>query len=375
MPCRLLSGPAALGAALSLVSVSALCAAGEPPAVPPVVEIPVAPLPRPRRVPASAPAPSPAPTTLTTTTVTTTTPVPPLAAITVEPTPPARVGATEAMPALPSPAGAAAASPAAPAHVVLVDEEPFRASHTHAREVPEHSSRHGKKHGRHGRPYHPAPGIVVDVPEANGGANAADLQRLARSVGYWPFRHCYEEGLRRDQHMAGHVTMDLAVAPGGAVDRAALTGASLHDESTVLCVAREASHLALAPAQGATTAKLDVTLSTGDEPVPMPHVLPHADELREALRASWPAVRQCYASGVARHADDGGRMELAFHVRSHGEIDEVSEGETRFADVDVTKCVLGVYRGVKLPAGHGSHETRFVYALHFEARPAAPAAQ
>jgi len=373
MASRLLSRHAALGVALSLVSVSAVCAASEPPPVPPVAEIPVAPLPRARRAP--APAHTPASTTQTTTTVTTTTTVPSLAAVTVESAPAAGaggLGATEAMPALPQPAAATSASPP---HVVLVDEEPFRATHTRARELPEHASRHGKKHGRHGRPYHPAPGVVVDVPEASGGAAAADLQRLARNVGYWPFRHCYEEGLRRDQHLAGHVTMDLAVAPGGGVDRASLEGASLHDESTVLCVVREASHLALTPAQAATTAKLDVTLSTGDEPVPTPHAMPHADELREALRSSWPAVRQCYASGLARHADEGGRLELKFHVRAHGDVDEVSEGDTRFGDVDVTRCVLGVYRTAKLPAGHGGHEASFVYALHLESRPPPPPAQ
>ena len=268
------------------------------------------------------------------------------------------------MPPLP-----ASGAPAAAPHIVIVDELPFKATHTRARELPEHAH-HGKKKGRHGRPFHPAPGIVVDVPEASGGASATDVQRLARSVGYWPFRHCYEEGLRRDQHMGGKVAMDLSVAPGGAVDHANIASATLRDESVVLCVAREASHLALASGESATTAKLEVTLSTGDEPVPVPHAAPHADDLREALRASWPAVRQCYAGELARHPDAGGRMELRFRVHGNGEIAEVSEGDTRFGDVAVTRCVLGVYRNAKLPAiGHGSHETSFVYGLHLETRP------
>jgi hypothetical protein len=264
------------------------------------------------------------------------------------------------------------AAPGSAPHVVLVDELPFRATHTRARELPEHAH-HGKKKGRHGRPYHPAPGIVVDVTEATGGASAADLQRAGRNVGYWPFRHCYEEGLRRDQHLGGKISLDLAVAPGGAVDRASVTSASLHDESVVLCVAREASHLALAPGESATSAKMDLTLSTGDEPVPVPHAMPHADDLRDALRSSWPAVKQCYASEVTKHADAGGRIELRFHVRPSGEIAEVAEGDTRFGDVDVTRCVLGVYRAAKLPGvAHGSHEASFVYALHLEARPEQP---
>jgi hypothetical protein len=116
---------------------------------------------------------------------------------------------------------------------------------------------------------------------------------------------------------------------------------------------------------------MKVSLATGDEPVPTPHPVPHADELREALHASFPAVQQCYASGLARHPDEGGRMELRFHAKPSGEITEVSEDEPRFGDVDVTRCVLGVYRTAKLPHVHGSHAASFVYDLHFEASPAA----
>jgi len=355
MPSRSPLRPAIASAVLALASTSALCAAASPPAVPPVAEIPVAPIPAPKKRLPTLPEATPQ-TTVTTTT--TTTMVPSLSAVTVDP--PAHVGATELMPAAPQ---------SSPPHVVLVDEPPFRATKTHARELPEHAH-HGHKKGRHGRPFHPAPGIVVDVSDATGGASAADLQRTGRNVGYWPFRHCYEEGLRRDQHMGGKIDMDLAVAPGGSVDRASITGATLHDESVVLCVAREAAHLALTPGEAATSAKMELTLSTGDEPVPEPHTMPHADDVREALRASWPAVKQCYAGELARHADAGGRLELRFHVKPSGEIADVAEGDTRFGDVEVTRCVLGVYRGAKLPGvAHGSHDASFVYAMHLEARP------
>jgi hypothetical protein len=354
MPSRSFARPALCCLLLALVSTSSVGAAASSPAVPPVAEIPVAPLPAGKK--ATRPSSHQGPLGTVTTTTTTTT-APALAAVVVDPLP--HSGAAELVPAV-------QVSP--PPHVILVDELPFHATHT--RELPEHA-RHGKRRGRHGRPFHPAPGIVVDVPEASGGASAADLQRTGRNVGYWPFRHCYEEGLRRDQHLGGKVDLDLAVAPGGSVESANITSATLHDESVVLCVAREASRLALTPGEATTSAKLDLTLSTGDEPVPVPHALPHADELREELRSSWPAVKQCYGNEVAKHADVGGRMELRFHVRPSGEIAEVAEGETRFGDIDVTRCVLGVYRGTKLPGvAHGSHDASFVYALHLEARPA-----
>jgi hypothetical protein len=368
MPPRSLARPAAFCAATTLASLvlaSAVCAA-EQPAVPPVSEIPVAPLPKPRK--AAAPPPAHVPATTTTTVTTTTVTTPSLAAVTTPSTDNAR-GVPEAMPAATTPAAAV------PPRIVLVDEEPARATHSHARELPEHEHGHHPKHGRHGRPFHPAPGIVVDVPSAQGGASAADLQRSARNNGYWPFRHCYEEGLERNQQLAGSVHFGLTRQAGGATTQ--LVESTIKDESVTLCVLREARHLELtwgaeaSDAGADASADMKVSLATGDEPVPTPHAVPHAEELREALHASFPAVQQCYASGLARRPDEGGRMELRFHEKSSGEITEVSEDEPRFADVDVTRCVLGVYRTAKLPHPRGSHVSTFVYPLHFEAAPAA----
>jgi len=365
MPPRSLARPAAFCAATTLVLSSAVCAA-EQPAVPPVTEIPVAPLPKPRKPPAPQPAQVPATTTTTVTTTTITTPS--LAAITTPSADTAR-GVPEVMPIAP------AAPTSVPPRIVLVDEEPAKATHARARELPEHEHGHHPKHGRHGRPFHPAPGIVVDVPSAQGGASAADLQRSARNNGYRPFRHCYEEGLQRNQQLAGSVHFVLTRQAGGATTQ--LVESTIKDESVTLCVLREARHLELtwgaeaSDANADASADMKVSLATGDEPVPTAHAVPHAEELREALHASFPAVQQCYASGLARRPDDGGRMELRFHAKASGEITEVSEDEPRFADVDVTRCVLGVYRTAKLPRVHGSHVSSFVYPLHFEATPAA----
>jgi hypothetical protein len=52
-------------------------------------------------------------------------------------------------------------------------------------------------------------------------------------------------------------------------------------------------------------------------------------------------------------------------------VHEVAEAGTHFRDVDVTRCVLGVYRAASLPAlGAPGRDAAFVYALHFEAAPA-----
>ncbi len=355
MSSRSLARPASVFAVTALVLTSAWSLAA-PPSVPPAAEIPVAPLPRAKKVEKVETPAREATTTTTVTTTTVTAPAIVAMAPVAEPkaAPETRSGVVEAMPT-PGP------------RVVLTDEPPFRPSKSVSRELPEHR-RSGKK-GRHGRPYHPAPGIVVDVSDATGGTRASDLERAARNLGYWPFRHCYEGGLERNQKLSGYVSLSIApVAPQGPTS-AELGASTIRDESVSLCVAREAQHLSLpwsAGAEGAHAA-MKIVLSTGDEPVPVPRAVPHADELQQVLRASWPAVQQCYASGLARHPDAGGRMELRFRVKSSGEILEVAEDEPRFGDVDVTRCVLGVYRAAKLPPMHGAHAGTFAYAMRLEA--------
>jgi hypothetical protein len=262
-----------------------------------------------------------------------------------------------------------ASPPAASDAVSLIDERPCYRAHLEVDESPAAEHRHSKRHGHHRRPYHPAPGIIVDVAETQGGVAAADLQRAARNVGYWPFRRCYEEGLRRDQRLAGRVALELVVGPSGAVERTVTASATLSDPSVVACVAREALHLSLVPGDSPTETKMVVTLATGDEPVPVARPVPGADGLRQALRAQWPAVAQCYASELAKHPDTGGRLELRFRVSASGEIAEVGEGDTHFCDADVTRCVVDVYRGAKLPAIRGAAgDATFIYPMHLEPR-------
>ena len=122
---------------------------------------------------------------------------------------------------------------------------------------------------RPGRPYHPAPRIVVDVVQAQGALAGAELQRVARSSGYWPFRRCYEDGLRRDQRLKGKVVLEVVVAEDGSVESsAAMTASTLADDAVVACVAQEAQRLSFATDEAPTTATLSVALSPGDEPVP-----------------------------------------------------------------------------------------------------------
>jgi hypothetical protein len=264
---------------------------------------------------------------------------------------------------------AAPASAEGPPQVLLADEPPFYPGS--ARDAVAAPRTNGKKRDHHGsRPYHPAPGIIVDVLD-EGGAVAPALQRSARNLGYWPFRHCYEEGLRRDQALSGTVSFDLWVRPEGTVEQAEVTATTLRDEVVTSCVVREALGLALSPVDSPMLAKVRVLLATGDEPVPGPALVPHAEQLRAALRGSRSALEACYAEALGRHPDAGGRMELRFDLSEEGAIARVEESAiaSRFSDAEATRCVIEIYRTTALPAAPRElRGTGFVYVVHFEPR-------
>ncbi len=283
--------------------------------------------------------------------------------------------------ALPAPAATASAPPA-PAPTIAVsiaDELPYLALHAQDEDAVESRSRkhtggttsaRSKRRGKK-RPYHPAPREIVDITSAAAGASQADVQRLARAKGYNPFRSCFEEGLRRDQKLGGKVTVDFTLGANGEVVGAKKTAATLGDDSVVQCVVRETGRLELArPESGTPAITMVVTLSPGDDPIPVPRAAPHADRLRDALRTRWSGVEVCYKDGLARRADLGGRLEVKLRVSPHGDVLEASEGATRFGDAAVTKCVVDVMKVAKLPKLGTKHETSFVYALHVESAPA-----
>jgi hypothetical protein len=208
------------------------------------------------------------------------------------------------------------------------------------------------------------------VPDADQDPAEGELQRAARDQGYWPFRGCFEEGLRRAPDLGGAVTVHLRFSPGGA-NSADVAASTVHDPVVVACLAREAGHMRLPANDLSRAAVLQITLGAGDEPVFIPPPIRNAQAWRQALRGSWSAVEQCFADVLAKTPDAGGRMELRFRVKPDGVIAEVAEADTRFRAIDVTRCVLGVYRAANLPgvAVSGGDAT-FVYPLHFEAAPA-----
>jgi hypothetical protein len=274
---------------------------------------------------------------------------------------------------LPSPAAPPEGAPSAPplARVLLVDEPPFSPVYAHRALAagPPAPSR-SRRRGRRGRPYHGAPRVVVDADQL---PEDAELQRAARDRGYWPFRVCFEEGLRRLPDLGGTVTLRLQLSPSGA-GTAEVAATTLRDEVVAACLAREATSLRLPPGSDEPRVTvLRITLGAGDDPVFVPPAVRNAQALQQALRAPWTAVEQCFSDGLSKDPGAGGRMELRFRVHPSGAVVEVAEGDTRFRDIDVTRFVLGVYRAASLPPldrpgrEAAARDSSFVYALHFEA--------
>ena len=112
----------------------------------------------------------------------------------------------------------------------------------------------------------------------------------------------------------------------------------------------------------------DVTLTPrATIPCPSPTRRRAPTSSARALRGKWAGVEVCYKQGLDKRHDLGGRMELKFRVKPNREAVEILEGDTHFSDVDVARCVTGVFKGAKFQRTGSRRETTFVYALHLEA--------
>jgi hypothetical protein len=223
------------------------------------------------------------------------------------------------------------------------------------------------------KPPHPAPRVKVDVVQIRGRIEEADVLRTARAKGYWPFRLCYEEGLRRTPKLHGTVKLRVSVGPGGSARGVRKVAAELDDATVTSCLLKAARGLALpSPERGTPDVTLEVSLWPGDAPVRAGGAPPaRANEAPEALvaalRSRWDGVRACYVEGLRRTPGLWGRLAMRLRLTAKGEIVEAAEVESRFPDRDVTECALRVYERAGL-APYGEDRV-IVYALRLGTPP------
>ena len=222
---------------------------------------------------------------------------------------------------------------------------------------------------------HPAPRIKVDVVRVKGRVSQGDVQRLARSKGYWPFRLCYEEGLRRSQNMHGAITLRMTLAASGAARNVRKVAAALDDPAVVACAVKAARSLVLAaPERGAPEVALEISFWPGDDPIraaTAPNVPFDSRAIVTAMRDRWAAVKTCYQAGIERRPGLWGRLAVRLRIAPSGEIVESSEIESRFPDADVALCAIRAL--ARAPIGPRPAETVVVYALRFSTAPSADA--
>ncbi|MET0594975.1 MAG: AgmX/PglI C-terminal domain-containing protein, partial [Polyangiaceae bacterium] len=176
--------------------------------------------------------------------------------------------------------------------------------------------------GPKGKPPHAAPRVKVDVTEVRGSASEAEMQRAARLKSYWPFRICYEQGLRRTQKLHGTIKLRLTIGSSGRPSNVQPIATELGDPEVVSCVVKSAAALALpAPSGGAPQVTLEIQLWPGDAPVSVKGPLrgknavpAEAASFAEALRARTNDVRKCYAEGIRRHEKLWGRLALSLKI-------------------------------------------------------------
>lgn len=218
--------------------------------------------------------------------------------------------------------------------------------------------------------FHVAPRIVVDT-EVRGGrlparsAAKGVLSRLAvlaqsRNRGYWPFRVCFESGLRRDAALRGKVEVRFSIGVTGRVTASRLLGADLKDAEVARCVATRARGLSFSPPPPRRVdVDMTVELNPGDAPLPGVR-LPEAEaprpgpppqltgaQLRQAqaaLTLRTEALAACYTSARTRDQGLWGRIGLRMTVSS-GRVLRVAQHESRFPDESVVACVAAAVQG------------------------------
>lgn len=250
--------------------------------------------------------------------------------------------------------------------------------------------------------FHPAPRVHVSLDDTvrhllpekaratRGRLSRAAVLAQARNLGYWPFRLCYEDGLRRLPKLSGASVLHLWVARDGHVTKGTVTKSELQQSDVSQCLAEKARRLRFSPAPPRSFAlSLVVDLHPGD--VPLPDATPQKPlgpeqakslvlgaglGVSEALQALAPArerVAECYSRATMGDSKLWGRLALLLDIDAKGGVTRAIQYETQFPAPGVVACAAEAARTAKFTAGpREGAGMRLVWALKLGA-PATPA--
>jgi hypothetical protein len=224
--------------------------------------------------------------------------------------------------------------------------------------------------------FHVAPRVMVDTTVLGGRLPARStvkgaLSRLAvlaqtRNHGYWPFRVCFESGLRDDASLRGVVALRFTIARSGHVSASRLTGPPFKDREVARCVATRVRALVYTPAPSrAVDVDLTVELNPGDAPLPLlarPAPLPSPPvalarpgstkaslkNAQAALSARAAELTSCFAAALGRDPGLWGRIGFRIGVARDGNVSHVEQNESRFPDRDLVACAVSVIKTTPL---------------------------
>jgi hypothetical protein len=174
------------------------------------------------------------------------------------------------------------------------------------------------------------------------------LLAIARNLGYWPFRACFEASLRRRPERPGGASrVRIGISTNGRVTAARRIASALRDDEAERCLERAARALHFEPAP---VRRLDVDLTVelwpGDLPLPRFEVNapPPAFDGAEIARAAHARANElaaCCAAGIDRDARLWGRAALRVSIAPDGRVAEVREDGSQFPDPEVVRCFAG----------------------------------
>jgi hypothetical protein len=216
---------------------------------------------------------------------------------------------------------------------------------------------------------------------AKGVLSELGILAQTRSKGYWPFRLCFESGLRRDGSLTGKTRVRIGIGRDGHVSSSRAVGTELHDSEVATCLATRARALHFTPPPP-RRAEVEVTidLTPGDAPLPdavtlrSPTLLdpgPGRLDVRvveSVLATKPPNINKCYADGRARDPALWGRVALRFDADASGAVRSVVEHDTRFPSSTVVECILTAMRGTALGPVEGG-PLRLVWGIRLGAAP------
>jgi hypothetical protein len=203
---------------------------------------------------------------------------------------------------------------------------------------------------------------------------APGLQAHLRKYGYWPYRLCFEEGLRKQQTLKGETLVRADVDSHGRIVSTRLLGTKLADASVAECLTKKTQSLQLPMPGRPIRVKLEIKLWPGDAPVPSigpPDNQVSAIEsrvrfdvaaVRNATAAATGDIAACYAAALERDSGLWGRVELRIDLDERGQTRRIVENESRFPDPEVVRCAAFALKQVAFPAPKDGPLT-LVYAI------------